>query len=685
MSTYGNLQNDRSQRKFLEQVAAGTNELPANALAPGTVARSVVDHFKDTTSARSYGVYDNGSDCKANLQGLIDQLSADGGGIIDLPRRDGGFYGLSGPLALKSGAYLRGWGAGCLIKNTLESYVTTSREFNVFMAGTYHPARWDELTYYACDAVAGQTITLTTTTPADAGNLAAGDMVVVRSAEHYVSSGSNEMPVYLLVATVLSADAGSGDITLDALIDEAVANPQIAKVNGTGLSPGASPYSTLYMPKNCGLLNLSVESVSGGITELGGHYGLTIDVHNWIGDEGVYVNTSQRSSWRIRNMQVRRKAFDLAGGTAQIQCQVDQIEYIGDADPNITLCGINEQARKNIVQVGRLHTGDRAIGDVVKLLFCRGNKLSFGDIIDLNGTNSFATLSCSSQTVSGDQVQSACSDNEVDFGRVQTGGGGSRYVIMSNAGNNMHRNRIRGRFAGAVSTRAIQVAGNETDLSDCYFGSGAIELLSGATLARGRPYAAGGFLNNSGNAAHSLRVGGAQYMAPIPLTDFRPATAMKDALADTATGTAGTTVGHTPGNFGLADVAGSALSGLSTNGNAATNAAACYFRIPSDYVAGGLITLRPRARVSVARNTAQTIDATFQVMSESNSLGSDLCATAAQTLTTSYAAYEFTITPTSVKPGDIAYITLTGFADDTGGSSGGTLAVQWVDILLARA
>lgn len=47
MSRYGNLLNDTSQRKALEALLNGTNELPANALGPGSVPRLVADELQD--------------------------------------------------------------------------------------------------------------------------------------------------------------------------------------------------------------------------------------------------------------------------------------------------------------------------------------------------------------------------------------------------------------------------------------------------------------------------------------------------------------------------------------------------------------------------------------------------------------------------------------------------------------
>jgi len=158
----------------------------------------------------------------------------------------------------------------------------------------------------------------------------------------------------------------------------------------------------------------------------------------------------------------------------------------------------------------------------------------------------------------------------------------------------------------------------------------------------------------------------------IPLTDMRKSAAQKDDLPDAPDST----------ELGLTDAAGP-IVGTVTNGSATLSASeACQvlFVLPAEYSAANTITVRVRAKVSVARTVSAKVDVVAKVLAD-GALGSDICATAAQDLTTSYANYDFTITPTSRAAGDQLNIVVTLATDDTGGSSDGYPAIAAVKVL----
>lgn len=159
---------------------------------------------------------------------------------------------------------------------------------------------------------------------------------------------------------------------------------------------------------------------------------------------------------------------------------------------------------------------------------------------------------------------------------------------------------------------------------------------------------------------------------PYRLAEMRKTTAMKDALADTA----GTNL------LGLADTAGSPLLGSTTNGGstASVNESASFIHILGpDYVSGAAVTLRVRAKVSAARNVAQTVDAVVKQIGD-GTLGSDICATAAQAITTAYANYDFTITPTGLVAGDRLQVDVYLATDDTGAAANGAASISEVSV-----
>lgn len=163
----------------------------------------------------------------------------------------------------------------------------------------------------------------------------------------------------------------------------------------------------------------------------------------------------------------------------------------------------------------------------------------------------------------------------------------------------------------------------------------------------------------------------------VPLGELRKVGAIKDALPDSPNAT----------DLGLSDTPGAAVLGTQTNGGStasATEKAAFLFNVPATYEPGAALTLRVRAKVSAARQVSATVDAVVKKLGDA-ALGSDVCATAAQALTTSFANYDFTITPTGIAPGDVLYVELALATDDTGGSTNGTPSIAAVALRSALA
>lgn len=160
----------------------------------------------------------------------------------------------------------------------------------------------------------------------------------------------------------------------------------------------------------------------------------------------------------------------------------------------------------------------------------------------------------------------------------------------------------------------------------------------------------------------------------IPLQQFYKPAAWKDALADT------------PGSniLGLADTVGSVLTGTASNGDSQNDKATALFVLPPTYVAGAAITVRIRAKKDTTLGTvSDTVDLVAKVVGDT--LGSDICTTAAQQITTSYANYDFTVTPTGRTAGDILALEVAALSNDTGGTTNKAVLVSRVEVRLAAA
>lgn len=156
----------------------------------------------------------------------------------------------------------------------------------------------------------------------------------------------------------------------------------------------------------------------------------------------------------------------------------------------------------------------------------------------------------------------------------------------------------------------------------------------------------------------------------IPLPSLRKDGAIKDALDDA------------PGSslLGLGDAVGEVVKGNASNNNAKTDFAALQFVLPRDYKAGGAITVRLRVKKDTTLGTvSDTCDVIAKLVGD-GAVGSDICATAAQQVTTSYANYDFTITPTGLVAGDVLDLRISLNSDDSGGSTNKAvwMAAMWI-------
>lgn len=147
-----------------------------------------------------------------------------------------------------------------------------------------------------------------------------------------------------------------------------------------------------------------------------------------------------------------------------------------------------------------------------------------------------------------------------------------------------------------------------------------------------------------------------------------------------AAGTPSGAFGLTYGTFGTNSPK---IVGEAASGNSKTNRMRRQFALPVEYVAGGNITLRLRGKETVnAATVSTTIDAVVYKSDKAAGIGSDICATNAQDVTTSTANFDFSITPTGLVAGDILDIEVNIVTNDTGGSVGTIANIYDTEILL---
>lgn len=110
------------------------------------------------------------------------------------------------------------------------------------------------------------------------------------------------------------------------------------------------------------------------------------------------------------------------------------------------------------------------------------------------------------------------------------------------------------------------------------------------------------------------------------------------------------------------------LQGVDFGGTSTDEKCAFTFRLPPEYVSGETITLRVKgAMLTTISDGTATVDAEVWVQDGNGAVGSDICATAAQSINSlTPANKDFTITPTSRVAGDVLQVRLSFGGSDTG-------------------
>ncbi len=151
--------------------------------------------------------------------------------------------------------------------------------------------------------------------------------------------------------------------------------------------------------------------------------------------------------------------------------------------------------------------------------------------------------------------------------------------------------------------------------------------------------------------------------APIPIMGWRYA----NGNTVDATGGAGNPQ-IVAGGYGSGTLL---LRGQDAHGTTKTETVQLEAVLPDSYVAGETVTLTLTARFSdsgTGTMSAKSIDVEAYEIAEAGTVGADICATAAQTLTTSMAQYSFTLTPTNLIAGDRINIFSRIVLTESGGS-----------------
>lgn len=138
--------------------------------------------------------------------------------------------------------------------------------------------------------------------------------------------------------------------------------------------------------------------------------------------------------------------------------------------------------------------------------------------------------------------------------------------------------------------------------------------------------------------------------------------------------TAGVFLTATPGSgaFGISLTAGTsiALTGESTSASTKTDDVLFDYVLPQNYIAGQNITLTANAKQAGAGTvSAKTIDALAYLLANDGTMGADIIAVAAKTLTNANADYAWTIPGSGLVPGSHLLLRLTTVITTSAGAA----------------
>jgi len=165
---------------------------------------------------------------------------------------------------------------------------------------------------------------------------------------------------------------------------------------------------------------------------------------------------------------------------------------------------------------------------------------------------------------------------------------------------------------------------------------------------------------------------------PIDFTAFRVHDALHSVLPNTAANDDMALITGTPGTDAPT------LQGVDFGGTTSDEKAAFLFALPPEYVAGETVTLRVRgAMLTTVSDGTATVDAEVWKLDEDGAVGSDICATVAQSINSlTPANKDFTITPTGLEPGDVLMVRLSFAGTDAGDAGVMIPEISKVSLLL---
>lgn len=254
------------------------------------------------------------------------------------------------------------------------------------IGGSLATATYNSLPVYPITgALAPGAQSVTLTTPANAGNIVAGDIVSIET----TTSFNGNAQTNLKMAVVLSANASTGAVALDRPMDFASASDQLRKLtNGAATSGWPNLVSGIpaYASYRVGVIggawigNSSTGPHHAAFNANGGCLDCTFDVDSAVnlGFGVAYGNLFQTSTFRARYQRLNRTPMEMALNSNDNTVDFGTIDLAGalitDA-PSTWAVALDQGARNNVVHIKQVKHFN---GQVPVALYANGAVTSGG-------------------------------------------------------------------------------------------------------------------------------------------------------------------------------------------------------------------------------------------------------------------------------------------------------------------
>ena len=438
----------------------GGGRTPAAAVVPTSIV------------PEDYGADVNAADNSAALNECLEQSV-----IQNLPLVMDNDYDVLEPVYVPSGAVWTGTGR---VRNTYSGNPVPRR--SAVVLGNYHPAHFDNLTYYDGLPVNAGAKNIRPADPADLANFAVGDLVYVRSKEFWLRVNNTNVtcPIYGSFNRVTGITA-NGTILLEFEWKRSVQNTQIAHADGSGIIDQAG-LRPLYCCYGATIDGISIESVNGHPWGPGGMLGCAVHYGEVKGLTGVFANAFCFSDIEVDNVSVDYKIQDVAASSVGSTFEIHNAVYTKTARSlTVGLITHNESVFDNTFVY---HTVDADDFDwpnnLIRIGIAEGMTMTIDSMTAANAVGNAVTIE-NTMVLPGDSTQPLTKDNSVTIGDFQGGPNLSRFVFYSNPGLHLSNCNVDGSYSGTVPGEAMLCAGDGHVIRGTY-SDGSLDLGDGTNM-----------------------------------------------------------------------------------------------------------------------------------------------------------------------------------------------------------